>query len=243
MGILLRTGKEEPMEFERLWDAVVEKADNIFFLRTPDGTYAFERSESGGNRAFPIVMAMAEKRYRPGYAEEQGGMFVGPISNHQKQFFMIIGATEDYDREVERRAAERAAEKAEAKRKDAEQKAAEERKIAEVTEAIDRDPNNAGAYAQRGNAYFLKKEWARAAADLKKAVELKPDSNEYRKALEKAEKERNVFNAAVIGAVVGAAAAGIAGANIFGIIGAVLGGVLGLVAGFFVVCIAIGLFS
>jgi tetratricopeptide (TPR) repeat protein len=49
------------------------------------------------------------------------------------------------------------------------------RAIADLTKAIELDPELASAYAMRGAAYAMKGEAAKAVSDLKKAIELSDD--------------------------------------------------------------------
>ena len=49
------------------------------------------------------------------------------------------------------------------------------RAIAQFTEGIEIDPDDAEAYKDRGDVYFLKAEYNRALADYSKAIELDPD--------------------------------------------------------------------
>ena len=49
------------------------------------------------------------------------------------------------------------------------------RSIAEMTQAIERNPNDAYAYLRRGEAYMERDEFDRAILDLTQAIQLKPD--------------------------------------------------------------------
>ena len=54
-----------------------------------------------------------------------------------------------------------------------------DRAIVSFSKVIDIDPTNAPAYCNRGNCYRAKLQWHAAAADLSKAIELKPDFAYY----------------------------------------------------------------
>lgn len=53
--------------------------------------------------------------------------------------------------------------------------------IADLTIAINMNPNDAEAYFQRGMCYFFKKDTKAARPDFQKAVELNPKNEEYQK--------------------------------------------------------------
>jgi tetratricopeptide (TPR) repeat protein/predicted small secreted protein len=56
-----------------------------------------------------------------------------------------------------------------------ERKAVYDRAIADFTQAIRLDPDNAKAYKERGNAYYIKGDYDRAIADYTQAIRLDPD--------------------------------------------------------------------
>jgi tetratricopeptide (TPR) repeat protein len=59
-----------------------------------------------------------------------------------------------------------------------------DRAMADFTESIRLDPNNADAYVYRGGVYYFKNDYARARADFKKALQLNPNHTEARYLLE-----------------------------------------------------------
>jgi tetratricopeptide (TPR) repeat protein len=66
--------------------------------------------------------------------------------------------------------------------------------IADFTEVIRLDPNNAAAFYNRGKAYWGKDNYERSAADYTEAVRLDPDNADYKTHLEEAKQrltERN----------------------------------------------------
>jgi tetratricopeptide (TPR) repeat protein len=66
-----------------------------------------------------------------------------------------------------------------------------DKKIAEYTQTLNRNPNDAEAYKNRGNAYVMKEDYTHARADWEKALQLDPNNATARHNLEQL---RNVDN-------------------------------------------------
>lgn len=68
--------------------------------------------------------------------------------------------------------------------------------LAPTTRAIDIDPNNAGAYSNRGNAYSALGNFAKALADYDRAIVINSDdANAYRDRASARESLDNIFQA------------------------------------------------
>ena len=68
--------------------------------------------------------------------------------------------------------------------------------LAPTTRAIGIDPNNAGAYSNRGNAYSALGNFAKALADYDRAIVINPgDANAYRNRASARESLDNIFQA------------------------------------------------
>jgi tetratricopeptide (TPR) repeat protein len=66
-----------------------------------------------------------------------------------------------------------------------------DREIADYTEAIRLDPNDAGTYVFRGDAYSNKGDYARARADLTEALWLNPENALARDMLEEIQQKHD----------------------------------------------------
>jgi len=65
-----------------------------------------------------------------------------------------------------------------------------DRAIADYTEAIKINPNDAVLYANRGNAYREKRDYDRAIADYEAALRISPNNADAKQQLENARKAR-----------------------------------------------------
>jgi regulator of sirC expression with transglutaminase-like and TPR domain len=62
--------------------------------------------------------------------------------------------------------------------------------ITELTKIIDKNPNDASAYVDRGKTYNQLKDYTSAIADFEMALMLRPDNNDFSELLEKAKADK-----------------------------------------------------
>jgi tetratricopeptide (TPR) repeat protein len=170
------------MDINKLRDCIVTRSDEYIFVTTPEGVYAFERSEAGVIFATNVFVSIEQKFYKPGMAERHG-KFVGNISDDAKQLFDSIGVTKAYEEKI---AYEKSiAEKIQANPNDATvyfhsahyslNKGDRDKAIADFTKAILFNPDYADAYLWRATIYGERKNYDKAIADLTEVIRLKPN--------------------------------------------------------------------